>query len=67
MGCGCGKKPGSGVGASRRAAIAPRQSTPRSLSDVRRIQTVVAPAPFSAQRREVERKRRLAIQQALGR
>lgn len=77
MGCGCGGGRGGsaglrGVGARpvttprRGTIVTPRTLTPSERRQLVAQQTSTVPA-FSAQRREVERKRRLAIQQALNR
>jgi hypothetical protein len=77
MGCGCRGGGGSGGGVrgvgSRpittprgRTAIVPRGLGPTELRQIASRQAT-GPTHFSAQRREIERKRRLAIQQSLGR
>jgi hypothetical protein len=73
MGCGCGggKKLGGGVrGAGHRPVSTPRRGSltvPRGISPTERraLVTTDQVSSFSAQRREIERKRRLAIQRAL--
>ena len=74
MGCGCkGGRLGGGVrGVGHRPVTTPRMGTlvtPRTLGPTAKRQLARIPSPglHSAQRREIERKRRLAIMNALGR
>jgi len=73
MACGCSKRLGGGVrGVGHNPISTPRRGTlvvPRAISPTERRE-LNQPNPrqfFSAQRREIERKRRLAIQHASGR
>jgi hypothetical protein len=74
MGCGCGgKKNNAGLrGVGKRPITAPRQNTQRQNQpsaqpmSFRPTQPNPTTVNYNAQRREIERKRRVAIMKALG-